>query len=216
MSTEGLFKWIQDGENEKAQSFLLENPKCIGESNGLGVSPLLMAAYCRNQEMVEFIASRLKKMSLYEAASIGALEIVENQLISTPELLDTFAPDGFTALGLASFFGQTAVVKYLLGLGANPSLAANNAFQVAPLHSACASSHHEIAALLIAAGAGVNAPQQQGVTPLHSAAHNGNVALVELLIKNGADISAQTTEGKTPADMAQEKGFPDLAHRLRP
>ena len=106
-------------------------------------------------------------------------------------------------------------MKLLLSLGANPSLAANNAFKVAPLHSACASSHYEIAHLLLDAGAYVNVPQMQGVTPLHSAAHNGNDSLVELLIRYGADIIAQTTEGKTPADMAEEKGFHALALRLR-
>jgi ankyrin repeat protein len=132
-------------------------------------------------------------------------------LDKNPEFLNAFSSDGFTALGLASFFGHLSLVKVLLDKGANPNIASNNQYKVAPIHSACAISNFEIAELLIRHRADVNAKQMQGVTPLHSAAHNGQTKLSELLIDNGAEINAKMDNGHTPLFMANEKNFQETA-----
>jgi len=63
----------------------------------------------------------------------------------------------------------------------------------------------EIAELLIAAGADVNAKNDNGWTPLHNAAGN-NKEVVELLIAKGADLNAKVKggdhKGATPLDVA--------------
>jgi ankyrin repeat protein len=123
--------------------------------------------------------------------------------------------DGFTALGLASFFGHLSLVSLLLEQGADPNIASNNAFKVAPIHSACAISRIDITELLIRHGADVNAKQQQGVTPLLSAAHHGQTTLAKLLIDHGADVNAETGKGQTPLAMATEKNFQETAQLIR-
>jgi len=117
-------------------------------------------------------------------------------------------------LGLASFFGHLSLVKLLLDKGANPNIASNNQFKVAPIHSACAISHFDITELLIRYHADVNAKQMQGVTPLHSAAHNGQTKLSKLLIDNCADINAKMDNGQTPLFMANEKNFQETAELI--
>jgi ankyrin repeat protein len=67
-------------------------------------------------------------------------------------------------------------------------------FNLAPLHYAAGYGFKEIAELLIAEGADVDAKTTTGGTPLFNAAGN-NKEIVELLIANGADVNAQVVPG---------------------
>ncbi len=62
---------------------------------------------------------------------------------------------------------------------------------VAPLNSAVAGNHYDIASKLIEAGADVNMKQAGGFTALMGAAQNGNAQIVQLLLEHGADINAR-------------------------
>jgi Ankyrin repeats (3 copies) len=61
----------------------------------------------------------------------------------------------------------------------------------------------EVAKLLIAAGANVNARDDEGCTPLLYAS---SVPEIELLLKSGADINAESTIGQTPLDLQAHDG----------
>ena len=58
----------------------------------------------------------------------------------------------------------------------------------------------EIAELLIAKGADVNAREKGGGTPLHQATYGDHVEVAELLIVSGANVNAQDDGGYTPTD----------------
>jgi ankyrin repeat protein len=193
---------------------LKDNTSLANIKTGQGISLLQFAAYCRNNAAVDILKKYKQKLDIFEAASIGDSATVRNLVSKNPELLNSFSEDGFTVLGLASFFGHLSIVKLLLDKGANPNIASNNQFKVAPIHSACAISHFDIADLLIRHHADINAKQMQGVTPLHSAAHNGQTKLSELLIDNGADINAKMDNGQTPLFMANEKNFQETAELI--
>jgi ankyrin repeat protein len=69
------------------------------------------------------------------------------------------------------------------------------------LHGAAWKGHAAVAALLLDAGAEVNARSQNehyGDTPLHAAAHGNQRAVAELLIARGADVNAVSCNGRTP------------------
>ena len=73
-----------------------------------------------------------------------------------------------------------------------------------PLHHAAVFGRKEIAELLIAEGADVNAKEDEyGITPLHEAAFVGYKEIAELLIAKGGDVNAKDVDGGTPLDAAQ-------------
>ena len=208
---EDIIELIKTGKSDLLEQKLSDNPSLSDTKTEQGISLLQFAAYCRNNFAIEILKKYKQNLDIFEAASIGNNETVNQLLNQNPELLNSFSKDGFTALGLASFFGHLSLVQLLLDKGANPNISSNNQFKVAPIHSACAISHFDIAKLLIEHGADVNARQMQGVTPLHSAAHNGQAKLSKLLIDSGADINAKMENGQTPLFMANEKNFHETA-----
>lgn len=210
-----IIELIKTGHNDQLEQVLTDNISLANIKTEQGISLLQFAAYCRNNAAVDILRKHKQKLDIFEAASIGDNITVTNLLNKNPKLLKRFSADGFTSLGLASFFGHLSIVKLLLDKGADPNIASYNQFRVAPLHSACAISNFEIVRLLIRAGANVNAKQVQDVTPLHSAAHNGQTELAKLLIDNGADVNAKMESGQTPLFMAREKNFQETAELIK-
>ncbi|MCB0707279.1 MAG: ankyrin repeat domain-containing protein [Saprospiraceae bacterium] len=215
MGISDLVEYIKKGENESLKNALQVNPAFAERQTEQGVSLLLFAAYCRNMEAVQIIRSFRTEIDLYEAVVCDDLDLVQRILEAHPDWINLPASDGFSALGLACFFGRESIALVLLQLGAAVNLASANAFKVAPIHSAAAISHLRLAQQLLDYGADVNATQQSGVTPLHSAAHNGSLDLTSLFLNHGADVQARTNDGKTPLDMAKEGGFVEVAALLQ-
>ncbi len=211
---EEIIELIKTGKNDLLEQKLNDNPSLADSKTEQGVSLLQFAAYCRNSFAVDLLKKHKQKFDIFEASCIGDAEIVNQLLDKNPEFISLFSSDGFTVLGLASFFGHLSLVKLLLEKGADPNIASNNHLKVAPIHSACAISHIDITELLIRHGADVNAKQIQGITPLHEAAHNGQTKLLKLLIDNGADINAKMDNGQTPLFMANEKNFQETAELI--
>lgn len=179
-----IINFIQSGQMEELKKHLEISPELATQKTDQGISLLQYAAYCRNHKAIELLRPYYTDLNIFEASSLGDLEKIESILHQDATLINTYSTDGFTALGLACFFGNYNVITFLVSKNADLNLASNNSFKVAPLHSACAISNFEIAKLLIQNGADVNARQQQGVTPLHSAAHNGQKELVQFLTRN--------------------------------
>ena len=97
--------------------------------------------------------------------------------------------------------GNIQAVKQHLAAGTDFELRCT-ACGLTVLGHAAWGGHKEIAELLIAEGADVNAKRNTGVTPLHHAAWNGHKEVAELLIANGADVNAKieggSHKGNTP------------------
>lgn len=95
---------------------------------------------------------------------------------------------------------NTARIRELLDID-NQLIHARDTDGSTPLHCATWKGHQETVALLLEAGADINAHNQNdhwGTTPLHAAAHANQVAIAQQLIDKGADINAQDMKGQTP------------------
>ncbi|MDQ6674537.1 MAG: ankyrin repeat domain-containing protein, partial [Chloroflexota bacterium] len=172
------------------------------------LSPIMDALYHGRTEEAERLAAEATpdRLTIHDLAAVGDIPRLEQLLTAGPASVNAWSADGFQPLQLAAFFGRREAVELLLERGAEVNTQARNAFHVAALHAALAGPDHDIARVLIAAGADVNARQQGNVTPLHAAAQNGQVELVRLLLEHGADPTAADDQARTAADFARQRG----------
>ncbi|OJJ20509.1 hypothetical protein BKI52_18815 [marine bacterium AO1-C] len=199
-----LQELLQQKDFTKVEDLIIQTPELLDQLNERAQSGFMQILYSFQPSLIEKAISLKPNFTLHEAAAAGLLSQVQEALISQPNLLNEYSPDGFTAISLAAFLGKKEVVAYLLEQKADSNLAANNASKVNALHAAVAYNDTALGQMLLENGAAVNQPQMQGVTALHSAAHRGNLALVKLLVQYGADWLVETDEGKTALDFAEE------------
>lgn len=84
-----------------------------------------------------------------------------------------------------------------------------------PLHCAVRYGHKEVAQLLIAKDADVNAKDTRGQTPLYCAAREGYKEIVELLLENGADVNIRVKDyNLTAAGIAMDNNHNKVAELL--
>jgi uncharacterized protein len=201
-----VFELIDTGDADALRDALELDPDLAGRRNAEGLSPVLYALYNGKTDLVDPLLDANPPLDVFDSAAVGRTRGLEELLDAEPELARAWSEDGFTALHLASFFGQEEAAKLLLERGAEVSLVARNEnIHVTPLHSAAAGSHAEIVKLLLEHGADPNAAQDGGFTPLHSAAQNDDRESVEALLEAGADPTLASAEGKTPADLAGDE-----------
>jgi ankyrin repeat protein len=153
-------------------------------------------------------------VDIFEASVLGKVDRIEEILKSSPGRVTEYAPDGFTPVALAAFFGQPAAVKTLIAAGADVNAAAKNGLKVAALHAAVAGGKLEIVKAVLEAGGDANAQQQAGFRPIHEAGIKANRPLADLLLSQGADPSLTNDDGKSAIDLALEKGHADFANWL--
>lgn len=216
MSSAGeLFAAIKAGDEAAVGRALDADRSLLSARTNMGESPLLLAAYHRQGRVARLLLDRGAPVDLFEACAIGDRARVQEVLQARPDLLDAHAPDGFTPLTLACYFGHEEVVKHLLTLGANVDLRATHAMAVAPLHAAVAGRHETITGLLLAAGANPDAISHGGWRPVMQAAAHGDLGILQKLLDRGADPSARSDEGKTALALAEEKGQAGAVRLLR-
>jgi uncharacterized protein len=213
-----FFNSIRSGDTDTVRRLLQANPELGERHDSNDLTPVMFARYFGQDDVLRVLLQEGVQLSFHEAAAIGNLQRISLLLLNQPELLNSFSPDGFTALQLACYFNEPEVVELLLERGADVSEVSVNQMRLQALHSAAAAGDQsgavQICEQLLSAGADVNARQHGGYTALHSAAQNGNEALARLLIGSGADRQAVTEQGKSAADFAREAGHHGLGALL--
>jgi ankyrin repeat protein len=209
-----FFDAIHSGDVSAVQALLDQNPELVRITNESGVPALTEAVYRRQPEIVAVLENRGAKTDLFSASMLGRAESLRDTLAAAPDGVNSFSPDGWTPLHLATFFGQRECVELLLNAGAKVNERSTNAMQNMPLHAAAAGRHAEIVRLLLERGAWVNARQHGGWTALHAAAQNGDTTLVELLIAAGADVKARADNNQNALDLALTKGHQQMVEML--
>jgi len=137
------------------------------------------------------------------------------------EKITRFSADEMKAADIPGFEINKAARDDDLGkvkalLKGNPDLVFTkyDKYGATPLHVAAEKGHKEVADLLLANKAEVNAKITTGATPLHMAAFSGRKELVELLLANKAEVDTKANDGWTPLHVAAEKGHKEVVELL--
>jgi hypothetical protein len=127
----------------------------------------------------------------------------------SPEITPDGRGDG--SLHEAALNGKLEKAKALLK--ANPGLVFSQASYAnqTPLHLASEYGHKDVAELLLANKADVEAKAHGGWTPLLQAVFGGHKDLVELLVANKADVNVREDAGRTPLQVAAENDYTEIA-----
>ncbi len=205
---------IKKGDLQAVQSAVQDDPSLPSLLNEAGQTGFLLAKYYRQEAVASYLFEVHSNLDLFEACAGGQLNLVEEFVSHNPEVLHSRSSDGWTPLHLASFFGHESLAQYLLGQGAPVDARSTNAMKNTPLHAAAAGLKTELARLLLAHSANVNATQEGGWTSLHAAAQSGNRELVELLITSGADLKVRASNNQTPLDLAMLNGHSEIVDLL--
>jgi len=133
----------------------------------------------------------------FSAISDNNLSEIKTLLKKEPNLV--FARDnlGFTPLIVASRYGETKIVEYLLRnkseVNAKGNMGETALFRTIDVNN------FENAKILIKFGADPNIKESsQDWAPLPCASYYGNLEIVKLLIKNGADVNVTGKYDQTP------------------
>ncbi len=120
-------------------------------------------------------------------------------IIGTDAKFIAVGPRASTTLNKAVIEGDFDGVRLLLANGSevNAKSGAGSYHSETPLHSVAYAGHMQIAELLFAYGADVNAIDQYGYTPLRRTVEQGHLAMTELLINKGADIVTRDRNGES-------------------
>jgi ankyrin repeat protein len=188
-----------------------------GDEPGGSLMPLLAAqihptAESKNNQIKQIVAllrEHAVPVDLFSAVAIGDEPEVARLLEQHPELANTRGPDGYPALHLAVGMDFKHIVAMLLRAGCDIELRnqSKHTGGVGATALDCAASwgRHEIAKLLIDAGANVNARTDRKSTPLHEATRAGHVRMTRLLLENGADPDARDNHNETPLDEGRQR-----------
>lgn len=122
--------------------------------------------------------------------------------------------EGEGSLLEAAFNGKFEKAESLIK--ANPSLVFNQIGygQQLPLHLAVQYGHKDIAELLLANKADVEAHAYGNWTPLLDAVFGGHKDIVELLLEHQAKVNYADNWGRTPLHVAAENSYSDIAALL--
>jgi ankyrin repeat protein len=201
-TSEELFAAIEAGDAERVRAIVDADPALASSRDVEGVSALLRARYRFDDPMVDAIRPHVAGLDVFEAATFGDVDRLDELLDADPSLARVVSGDGFTPLHLAAFFGGGPATRRLLTAGADADAHGRGWMTGTPLQSAVTSRDHASIELLLAAGADPNSRQGQGWTPMHSAAHHGDLAAIAMLRAAGADPSLTNDDGRAPADLA--------------
>jgi ankyrin repeat protein len=178
----------------------------------------------------EHITQEDIKNELINACTTGNLTVIQRRTEFGDERVKSLAKQNKYII-LAAQNGHTDVIRFLVGLGANPKCDSEGTTPAAvaslmriltlpdpnpttgktPLFIAAENGHVETVKALVSLGASPTLPDPTtGKTPLFIAAENGHVETVKTLVSLGASLIQPGPMGKTPLYIAAENGHAEV------
>ena len=215
-----IHKAATEGDMEKVQALIADDPGLIDAKDEMGRTPLHLACYGGHIELVKYLMTKGADMeakfangstALFWAIPEGHLDIVK-LLIAEGADVGARQNDGTSLLHIAAVSGQKEIAALLIDKGLDPNTKQNEGSN--PLTYAVSRGHREVAELLIDRGADVNIQDNMGYSPVYVAAFRGNKEMLRFLISKGANPDQKNALGKTPLHDIAMQGQKEIAALL--
>lgn len=211
MTRDDVFKAIDVADIDALKALLDKDPSLASCRSNDGLSVVLFSLYIQKPELTEVLLGVQPELDVFDLAALGGVGQISHILATNPKVVHEYSGDGFTALHLASYFGNAEVARLLLENGAEVDKLAMNGSDLRPLQSAVASLHLDVAKVLLEFEPDVNVQMMGGFSPLMSAAAMGSAEIVALLMERGADATQKADDGRMATDFAASGGHQELA-----
>jgi ankyrin repeat protein len=215
-------------QNYDIVRLLMENGGDPGNRNASSETPLHTAfnetvsqLLLYHGDAIESDARNSRGMTLlhFVAQSTKSTVDVVKRLVESGHPTDPILKDyrGRSALHLAAQRGNTAVISYLLGLGAHVDVRCRDSRGRTALHYAVESRRTETARIMVSRGADIRARDHRGRSILHHAVWRRNLEASKYILELEAaeDLLTRDIDGRTPLDLAIEEEATDVVNFLR-
>ncbi|XP_013388922.1 uncharacterized protein LOC106157731 [Lingula anatina] len=225
-----------ESNNHEIVELLVAHPGCdVNVGSRRGRPAIYMAAKKGSARIVQALLHgganmELKGLdgdsALLVAVRSGHQEVVR-VLVEAGCDLDAKDNANTSAIHLAALNGHEEIARFLLEKGCDPNAIASPkstkemkidpSLGIRPLHYAAHIGNSNLARLLVAHGADVDAKSYGYRTPLHTAATWDSSEVVDVLVEAGCDVNAQSQEGdqrKTALGMAVDGGRKKIVRKL--
>ena len=185
--SQDIHRAVSEGDLEKVELLLKENPLLVNEKDSSGRTPIFTAIIRRNPEMVKLLIDK------------GALVRVGDSNLRAP-------------IHFAGFMNDMNMIELLLENGAVIDTRAIGA--ATPLIHSSLSNRYELSRFLIEHGADINIQCNSLTTPLYFASLNNNLEYLNYLLNAGADIDTPDFLDRTPLYIAVRDGYLEIVKKL--
>mmetsp|Transcript_92079 Transcript_92079/g.237599 ORF Transcript_92079/g.237599 Transcript_92079/m.237599 type:complete len:277 (-) Transcript_92079:151-981(-) len=174
-----IFEDIRRGGAQAAMQHYYNEPLMLKISRSMGGVP---------EETRDYLEKVQKSpLTVQEAAKWGDLKAIQDYVAANPNAdINEKDAKGVSCLGYAIGANRTAVVKFLMGKGADAKAVDTSGGTGA--HYAAAYGRKELLEFLLTAGCGANDKNTAGQTPLALATKNKQAATIDFLKSNGGTV----------------------------
>ena len=184
---------VKNNDLAKVRKLIKNNPDLVFIKDADGITPLHFAAGDANKKMVKLLLASKADVNAKDnngttplhaaATALGKRVDLLEMLIAGKADVNAADTNGLTPLHYATLVKGAKRAKVLLTHGAHPDVK-DNAEGSTPLIMAAEYGYKDVAEVLLANGADVNAADKKG-TPLDRAIHTGHTDVANLLRQHG-------------------------------
>ncbi|CAF1041855.1 unnamed protein product [Rotaria sordida] len=202
---------VQYGFYERVIELIEINPQLVTTPLDDNITLLHWAAINNRTDIAKYLINRgakidalggaLNSTPLYWAVRDGKLEMTVF-LLSYEAQTSLVDGEGFSCIHLASIFGHTAIVAYLIAKGEDINLP--DKFGITPLmHAAHGVKSRDPTQILVRLGASINYQNPNNkYTALHYAISSNNLEAIRVLLDAGAKTSIRNANNEDVVDFA--------------
>ncbi|CAF3361176.1 unnamed protein product [Rotaria socialis] len=212
--TADLVSAVQYGYYDRVVELIEPEPNLASTSVNDGITLLHWAAINNRIEIAKYLISKqveidvfggeLKSTPLHWAIRDRKLKMIV-YLLSQNAQASLFDGEGFASIHLATMFGYTDVIAYLVAKGHDVDLLDKHG--MTPLmHAARRIGNRELTQVLIRLGAEVNYQNPVNkFTALHYAIHDANLDAVKILLDAGAKVDIRNSDNETAYELEEKQ-----------